>query len=282
MNATGHARPFPGPKPYQRQAALTLPILVRQARAGHDITYKNLARELGMPNPRNLNYVLGSVGFTLQRVERVLGFKIPPIQTIVVNQSTNLPGAGGQWFALGDRFEKFDEKTRRQMIHDRHKEVFRFGRWDDVLAHLGIAEADDASHAIVEAASRSAAGGGGESEEHRRLKEEVSRSPAIVGLSGVAGSTEKRLPSGDAVDVFFETGDLMMAVEVKSVISSEGDIARGLFQVVKYLAVMEATVAFQRTRQRVGGVLVLEGTLPRMLLPLRNTLGVRVIELGRC
>ena len=54
---------------------------------------------------------------------------------------------------------------------------------------------------------------------------------------------EKTLPSGDAIDVFFENSQHWVGVEVKSKISNEFDILRGLYQCVKYQAVMESYLA---------------------------------------
>lgn len=51
-----------GEKLYQERARLTLPYLVRQAKAGQTIYYSDLAEEIDIPNPRNLNYVLGAIG----------------------------------------------------------------------------------------------------------------------------------------------------------------------------------------------------------------------------
>ncbi len=65
MNTAQISEPLIGDKLYQKRARLTLPLLVRQAKAEEPITYENLASELGMPNPRNLNYVLGSIGKAL-------------------------------------------------------------------------------------------------------------------------------------------------------------------------------------------------------------------------
>lgn len=54
-----------GDKLYQQRAREALPLLVRQASACETIYYQELADEMGMPNPRNLNYVLGSRSNTL-------------------------------------------------------------------------------------------------------------------------------------------------------------------------------------------------------------------------
>jgi alkylated DNA nucleotide flippase Atl1 len=53
-----------GEKLYQKRAKTALPYLVRQAKAGQKIYYSDLAKEIGMPNPRNLNYVLVVADFS--------------------------------------------------------------------------------------------------------------------------------------------------------------------------------------------------------------------------
>lgn len=69
-----------------------------------------------------------------------------------------------------------------------------------------------------------------------------------------------------------------VAAEVKSAISSETDIVRGLFQCVKYRAVMEAVQVSEARPQNARALLVLEATFPQSLIPLRNILGVEVVE----
>jgi hypothetical protein len=67
-------------------------------------------------------------------------------------------------------------------------------------------------------------------------------------------------------------------VEVKSAASALLDVARGVFQCVKYRAVVEAVQATRNLKQNVRAVLVLGGELPDELTPVKNTLGVEVIE----
>ncbi len=131
---------------------------------------------------------------------------------------------------------------------------------------------------LVEAAR--ARWGSGESREHRLLKEYVARHPASLGVSTdhSIGETEFLLPSGDAVDVLFRDEVTWIAVEVKSIISSEADIARGLFQCVKYRAVIDAWLGFTGKPVDCRAILALAGRLPKLLIPLRNALGVDVVE----
>ncbi len=85
---------FQGDKLYQERARLALPILIRQAKAGQTVSYEDLAAELGMPNPRNLNYPLGCIGDELNRLSKKWRKEIPHIQALVVSKGTSVPGKG--------------------------------------------------------------------------------------------------------------------------------------------------------------------------------------------
>ena len=86
------------------------------------------------------------------------------------------------------------------------------------------------------------------------------------------------MPSGDTVDVLFGEQDEWVAAEVKSKLSPEADIVRGIFQCIKYRAVIEAYQASKSLRQGARSVLVLEDALPGDLVPLKNMLGVEVLD----
>ena len=83
---------------YQKRARKALPILVRQAKAEQPIIYSDLAQELNMPNPRNLDYVLGAIGNALIGLGKERGEKIPPIQSLVINKGSLMPGEGFEGF----------------------------------------------------------------------------------------------------------------------------------------------------------------------------------------
>lgn len=122
--------------------------------------------------------------------------------------------------------------------------------------------------------------GGGESESHRVLKKFVASNPHVIGLAPTIAKGEMELPlaSGDTLDVSFEAGDEWIAAEVKPLSSPIADVIRGLFQCVKYRAVMEAMQSASGKDRNARTVLVLEGALPTRLVPLRNTLGIDVFE----
>ena len=273
-----------GDQLYQQRARLALPILVRQAAAQKPIFYEALANELGMPNPRNLNWVLGSVGVTLQELGRRVGWNrdIPHIQSLVINQRDRLPGSGFEGF-LADRLKGYQSLSpagKRAYLDGYWHEIFAYPRWNEVLNACGLVPATTDAAELVEKAKTGRSGGGGEGPEHLALKEFVRDNPRIVGLpSGFPrGFVEAPLPSGDKLDVLFHARNRMLAVEVKSRISNVVDLTRGLFQCVKYRAVMEAERAFKSDSYRIDAVLVVGRSFPDGLKPLQNSLGVEVVE----
>lgn len=279
MSTAKISSPISGDKLYQERARAALPLLVRQAKAGAPIFYSDLAEELGMPNPRNLNFVLGSIGQSMELLSKSWKEKVPPIQCLVVNKATGLPGEGIGWFLVKkEEFKSLPLRQKRAIVEAELHHVFAYPRWAEVLAALSLAEVGFDFSATVKAASGGL--GGGEGAGHRALKLFVASHPEIVGLpenSGI-GITECALPSGDSLDVSFQRRKLWVAAEVKSAISSEADIARGLFQCIKYRAVMEAVQVATARPQSARAVLVLEGKLAQSLVILRNLLGIEVIE----
>ena len=267
-----------GDKLYQQRARAALPLLVRQAFARVPIFYSNLALELAMPNPRNLNYVLGSVGQTLNALSKQWGIEIPPIQCLVVNMDTGLPGEGiGLFIKDTANFRTLPKHRQRLLVNAELQRVFTFERWPEVLSHFGIHPVLPDFEKVTQAAASFR--GGGESEQHRRLKEYVAANPRIVDLpSRCAGLLEYPIPSGDSVDVLFLNGDERIAVEVKSRLSPESDVVRGIFQCIKYRAVLEAHDVSLGHPPNARAVLVLEGALPSSLIPLKNMLAVEVID----
>jgi hypothetical protein len=281
METAKVARALEGDSLYQQRARIALPILVRQAHAGAKIYYADLAAELGMSNPRTLNYPLGSIGKALERLSKEWNQKIPQIEFLVVNQKTGLPGKGIGWFVrnigIGE-FKSLPLRKRRALVDGVLARVFAYPRWNDVLAAFGLMPVATSYKTDIELAAKYQ--GGGESDLHKALKRFVAENPRIVGLPVRArvGEIEYPLPSGDSVDVYFTYASVRTAVEVKSHISDHADIIRGLFQCVKYQAVLRACIAAENNDDSADAILALEGTLPDNLRSLRNILDVTVIE----
>ena len=271
-----------GDSSYQQRARAAFPLLVRQAFAQEKITYGDLAEELGLSNPRVLNYVLGSIGTTLVNLGRRWGEEIPPLECLVINKATGLPGKGVDEFLAGGVSTRQLTRTQKHaLVNAALGKVFSYPQWRKVLDAVGLSPAQTAAGVFIEALRHG--WGSGESEEHAHLKEYVAHTPSCVGLpvDTTRGDVEFLLPSGDSVDVLFRSKSSWTAVEVKSHISDTADVARGLFQCVKYLAVLEAWRGYEGLGEDCYAILALESRLPKELVPLRNTLGVKVLECVR-
>lgn len=288
------ANPISGDKLYQQRARTALPLLVRQAEVQRSIYYSDLAEELEMPNPRNLNYVLGSIGQSLIDLSKQWRENIPAIQCVVINKQTELPGEGIGWFFnngesspahfLGsvvgdiDSFRKLSRNRQKALVNEELQRVYLYPKWMQVLKELRLEPVKPDYEALLRSAASGR--GGEETEEHRLLKGYVAAHPEILGLpvSAGRGQVEYPLPSRDCLDVFFRHAQEAVCAEVKSAISDEADIVRGIFQCVKYSALLEAEQATKGDQRKARAVLVLESRLPARLIPMKNILGIEVIE----
>lgn len=254
----------------EKNAALILPILVRQAKAHKTITYKALAKEIGTHH-RVIGRALGIIGNELTKM------KDPPplINACVVNQSTGEPSEGVDEF-MEQRLSKFQKTERPLAIRLFQEESFNYPGWDEVLKSLSL---KPSVGKLQEAPQQKHQGGSGESDAHRAFKEFVQKHPELIHLhKDMSSYLEYELKSGDRLDVVFENNQKIVGVEVKSRKSDVADIQRGLFQVVKYQAVLTAIESLSETPRNVKVFLVLENTLPFDLVPVQNTLGVDVID----
>lgn len=267
---------FWGDKLYQKRARKALPLLVRQAVIGETIFYSDLAEELKMPNARNLNYVLGCIGTTLEELAEETEVEIPPIQCLVVNKATELPGEGVGWFISDKDFKKLSKKQKKNIVDSQLAKIYSFSDWLWVLDELELEHPVFPRLSDVLPKRR----GGGEGELHKELKDYIANNPMVVGLpsSCPKGEVEFKLPSGDSVDVMFTYRSQMVAVEVKSRISDQADICRGLFQCVKYQTVTEAMLGVQGKPQNVQTLLVLESSFPKELIAIKNMLNIKMIS----
>jgi hypothetical protein len=273
-----------GKKLYQQRARVALPILVRQAKASQTLYYHDLAIEVSMSNPRNLYYVLGAIGNELLMLGKKWSDKIPPIQCLVINKSSELPGEGISWFIENsDEFKQSSTKQKKEIIKQMLSEVFLFDKWDQVLEELDLQPLKNDAGPILSTKSNRKAGkygAGGESEDHRELKEYIAKNPTSLKLSEKLspGEIEFEFPSADTVDILFKDKVLWIGVEVKSDRSNEADILRGLFQCVKYRALIEATQGYSNIRANSRIILALGGAFPKKLLGLKHQLGIEVID----
>jgi hypothetical protein len=267
-----------GSKPYLERARIALPYLIRQAKAGQTIYYSELAGEVGMPNPRNLNFVLGAIGNALRELGTRTGRNIPPIQSLVTSKTEDLPSNGVDWF-FGIAEEITLTKEQRKRIINRHwSAIYDWPYWDWVLEQFQLNPVAPDYSVLMEEAR--AGRGRGESEQHRTFKEWLATHPEILDLSKGWGNgkLEHRLLSGDEIDILFQYERQNVAVEVKSRISAAGDILRGMFQCIKYKVLVETEQVLNDEVPDCRVVLALEGEFPTQLILAKNLLGIEVID----
>lgn len=271
------AKTIVGDRAYQERARRALPILVRQAKARNPIYYSALTPELGMKNPRNLNFVLGAIGRTIEEYNLKHNEKVPAIQSLVINKSTGLPGTGiGPFLEDEQSYASLSLMQQRDIVQASLQKVYNYPHWQKFLEECGLKyEADNFSDINHKACKLQ---GGGESAFHKALKDYVAKHPDVLELppSTQPGDTETRLPSGDVLDVSFRRDKFWIAAEVKSIRSAEPDLLRGIYQCVKYTAVMTAVLISESKPTNVRVDLVVEEPLPMQLLKLANMLGVQI------
>ena len=160
--------------------------------------------------------------------------------------------------------------------------IYAYDKWDAVLKEFGL-KPKPVPKKVIKKNKKVASKkykGGGEGKEHKKLKLLISSNPSCVGLKniGLESEVEKYLPSGDSIDVFFENRGNWIGVEVKSKTSDELDILRGLYQCVKYLAVMESYQSVLDDNKQTRVILALGGAFPETIIPIKNILGIEVVE----
>jgi hypothetical protein len=268
---------------YVQRAREAFPLLVRQAIARQKLFYSALADEMGMPNPRNLNYVLGAIGNAIKSLSVEWVEDIPPLQCLVVNKSTGLPGEGVAWFISG--FKDFKNQTAEQqklIVGVELARIFTYPKWDKVLAAFDLKPLkpviSDAGLEALIAKARNMRGTG-EGEDHKKLKNYIAANPHVIDLPGFGkGQTEQPFTSADKIDIVFRKNDHWVGVEVKGPSSSEADLLRGLFQAVKYAALREAELKVDPVRGKNDVILVMSAKLSDELKKVKNLLGVTVLD----
>ncbi|MCL8267889.1 hypothetical protein M9Y82_14845 [Leptospira weilii] len=148
-------------------------------------------------------------------------------------------------------------------------DVFHYEKWPKVLEHFNL-ESNNLPIKTFTQSNGSALkikSNGGESEFHKNLKETISKNLDLLNLKNyVVGETEYFFPSADAIDILFENSKSIVEIEVKSKISNEADIIRGMFQCIKYESPIEAKNRVNGSRKKIRVILALENEFPKNLL----------------
>ncbi|MBB1087824.1 hypothetical protein H4F99_04895 [Lysobacter sp. SG-8] len=234
-----------------------LPILLRWAKEGEHRSYSDLARELHDRNGHSikhaLNYgrVAGGVAQAIEWLSGQWAEAIPPLHVIVINKNMGIPGEGAvnivPSYFEGKPMDTADQ--RKAHFEEAFQDVVTYPDWDRVARALGAPilpvssgkkSEGDGPHAIP--LPNVQQGGGLESATHKALKKWVAEHPEELADFGnfSVGKNEKLLSSGDRLDVHFDNGKQRLAVEVKTSTCAEDELQRGVYQCVKYRAIVRA------------------------------------------
>ena len=200
---------------------------------------------------------------------------VPTLNCLVQSKKNGVPSYGFEYVAK--RYNDLSDEEKKALAAAENKKAHDYD-WSWVIDELNlkiIPFQNNTEPFIFHKNSK-----GGEGAEHKAIKEYVMNHPTSVGIRLVK-NREKEHPilSGDRVDVYFECGNKKhYAVEIKPSSSDEADILRGIFQCVKYKAVMDAE------RVRYGGnyendaLLVIAGTMSSENKQTAIDLGLKYIE----
>ena len=192
--------------------------------------------------------------------------------------TTELPGVGIDDFIEQKDFDALSKNQKKKVIDKILSDIYLFKDWYWVLSQLDL-EPLETNYDQKIKEPKPYYGAGGESQEHKDFKNFIADNPDFFGLSSkITGKTEYELPSMDLIDVVFRNKNEMIGIEVKSFISNSADIQRGLFQCVKYKALLEAEQIVNDLKPNCRVILALETKLPNNLIPVKNQLGIEVYE----
>ena len=262
-----------------KNVSLAIPILIRWAQSGvTTATYADLIHEMGMTRFSGIGHVLGYIEDVLAELRKATKRTIPTLNALVRGK-TGLPSDGFSY--VFSEYDSYPYNVKRALADKLNADAVAYEEWGIVLQFLNL-KPSTINSTKDEVISGKHYGTGGESEKHKALKEYVCLHPESVGIKDVkpdGRKTEYILLSGDRLDVYFETEDgEKIAVEVKSIISPDDDILRGIYQCVKYKAVLDAESKAHAQFPLNRSLLVIEGSLSESNRQVMEALGINVIE----
>jgi hypothetical protein len=273
--------------------------LIAVALDGSTMTYGELGEKLedeaGFSTifRTRIGFVVGTLMEQIQTIEP----NAPLINVLAVNQKDRLPSRGaGPFMAarFGDkRLQQDHAKERFPTLWEREfqraaGEVYKLSadQWAHLYRRVFGLDLDEQKidkdrenrHKGTEKDGIPTGrdyGRGGEGPYHKALRLWTKANPGMVdkAFTNATTDTEVDLDSGDRIDVVYKLLDRTVVVEVKSRISNEIDLRRGVYQCVKYRAVRQAMDVRENTT--VDALLVTESELPGEIAALVKLHGIR-------
>ena len=256
-----------------------IPILIRWAQNGITTNhYKDLNRELGYTTYSGIGKPLGLIEDVLKELSNKMNIDIPSLNALCTNSTTNLPSYGFGYVI--PNYESLNMKAKKLIVDGYNKRAIDFKSWDIVLNKLCLSPSFVSSEKDEEKIKKGDFTKYSESQFHKKLKQYILENPESIGLKNIIlAETEVILLSGDRLDVYFQQKDkTRIAVEVKSRISPDDDILRGIFQCVKYKSILDAENRLHCEPSRTRTILVLETSLSESNYKTKDLFGIEVIE----
>lgn len=252
-----------------------IPILVEWAKHGKtDKTYGDLIHALGYSRYSGIGEQLGNVEKVLVKLREVTGEDIPTLNALV--QKNGIPSAGFKF--VRSFYNSLTLQEKKSLVAGLNARAVNYTKWNWVLDQLGLQPTKIFTEKELEQLGTHY--GGGEGEEHKALKKYICQHPECLNYKDVVfAETEHPLPSGDSLDVYFELSDgKHVAIEVKPSIAPDQDICRGVFQCVKYNAVMDALRKIECKGYEIEVLLVAAGKFSSQNKVLAEELDVKYVE----
>lgn len=262
----------------RRNVKLMLPVLVYWAKTGQkEHTYGDLISAIGKERFSGIGHALYAVQSVLNALAEQEDCDIPTLNSLCKNAKTNLPSEGFEF--IEPKYNELGD-GKRIFVEGLDSKAINYTRWNWVLRMLELDEYKPFSEEELESIKNPHLDYGGEGKEHKELKEYICQHPECLGYKEVAySSTEHVLPSGDRLDVYLELSDgTHVCIEVKPSISPEQEINRGIFQCVKYYAVMEAQRTIEGADYAIEVLLVTTGKFSKLNITLANELCIDYVD----
>lgn len=228
--------------------------LISAAKERKTLTYGEAKRRLetecgfGTIFSTNMGYVAGTA------MDEILEHDptAPLLNVLLVRADTRLPGDGVNGY-LRKRFLEGhtsdignNPEFRENIVRKAAQYVYAYTGWDDLYRRIFGNNPDSTTIETVEK-DGIRYGRKGEGDNHKRLRLWVKNNPDKLKKEyrKVRAETEVELLSGDRVDVVYYAEKRTVAIEVKSRDSNWSDLRRGIYQCIKYRAVLGAQVLQQ-------------------------------------
>jgi len=226
-------------------ALTVLPLLVDLAQKGKTLSYGEIFKKTGVHYRSALPNALGHI-----RDEVCAPRKLPRLNVVAVNATTQIPGDS----FLPSSVKGKPQKAKRKIFKKCLEEVFLCNKWSDLLTELKLEPLKKNPQDLIDiakkyngikkngaGAGKGKRGGTGEGKRHRLLKEYIAENPSVLGLGKYKTETEYSFPSGDKCDVFLAHSREDYAIaEIKTGDNHIDDLISGVFQAIKYRALLQA------------------------------------------